>query len=189
MKYHSTKMYMGCVIKAQNILGLALRHTSEELGRILNWFRGQSENGREEKVSVPAEIRTLGHFTSRNVRYYFLLLAFVPNVCISVRILSRFFSEGLLVLSPPSHPPSRLLPFVLFKASPAPLERRNMTDVLCMCIICISVCILNCCYVSAFHKSTCICYSHSQKNCKLWLLFLILWLNFRSTENIKSLCQ
>jgi hypothetical protein len=62
----------------------------------------------------------------------------------------------------------------MFKASVMRLEWSE-TDVLCMGIICISVCIPNCCCMSAFHKSTWRCYSsYSYMNCIFASLFLIL---------------
>jgi len=55
--------------------------------------------------------------------------------------------------------------------------------VLCMGIICVSVCIPNCCSMSAFHKSTWRCYSsYSYMNCIFAFLFLILRPLFRYTK-------
>lgn len=62
----------------------------------------------------------------------------------------------------------------MFKASVPRLEWSEM-DVLCMCIICISVCSPNCCCMSASHKSTWGFYSsYSYRSCSFAFLFLIL---------------
>jgi hypothetical protein len=70
----------------------------------------------------------------------------------------------------------------MLKASVMRLEWSE-TDVLCMGIICVSVCIPNCCSMSAFHKSTWRCYSsYSYMNCIFAFLFLILRPLFRYTK-------
>jgi hypothetical protein len=70
----------------------------------------------------------------------------------------------------------------MFKASVPRLQWSEM-DVLCMCIICISVCIPNCCCMSASHKSTWGCYSsYSYRNYSFAFLFLIQRLFFTYTK-------
>jgi len=76
----------------------------------------------------------------------------------------------------------------MFKASVMRLEWSE-TDVLCIGIICISVCIPNCCCMSAFHKSTWRCYSsYSYMNCIFAFLFLILRPRFRYTKSKVERC-
>jgi len=98
------------------------------------------------------------------------------------RPLRLFFSNVFSVLFIP------FLPFAMFKASVMRLEWSE-TDVLYIGIICISVCIPNCCCMSAFHKSTWRCYSsYSYMNCIFAFLFLILRPLFRYTKSKVECC-
>jgi len=98
------------------------------------------------------------------------------------RPLRLFFSNVFSVLFILS------LPFAMFKASVMRLEWSE-TDVLYIGIICISVCIPNCCCMSAFHKSTWRYYSsYSYMNCICAFLFLILRPLFRYTKSKVECC-